>query len=361
MYPVIRLFGLILILITSLYTVLRQQNSEALPWLAVVSDDGYLYRMNANGEDSRQIASIGYTSFPPLWTADGRWIGFLKNESQVFVHFTRHDGRTPTSILKPIPVYGAMAWSPDGQTMIFQDGFNIYRAASDGTNLVKLAAPQGQKSHMSWSPDGGWIAFVMFDQTSSYNIYLMRPDGSQPHALTQGVQQNYYPVWSPDGQWIAFVSNDSSFGFQLHKIRVDGTDRQQLTRHIMVATFSPPVWSPDGKWIAFGAQQNAYDWNIYRVRSDGQSQEQLTSLRHQNRNPDWSPDGQWIVFQSHQHGTSSIYRMNQDGSELRRLTNAVQNAHFPRWSPRTEFSWNPIWLLLIGLGAAAFPIFLPDT
>lgn len=344
----IGLFGILLLIISGVYTAVRQQVSEALPWLVFVSSDGYLYRINADGDDFRRISFVGQTSFAPSWTSNGQWIGFLKYESQVFVHRVRHDGKDALSILKPIPLYGSMAWSPDGTSIVFHDGFNIYRARSDGSNLVKLPAPRGQKSHLSWSPDGKWLSFVLLDQPSGYNLYLMSPDGSHAFALTEGSRQNYYPVWSPDGEWLAFISNDSNFGFQLHKIRADGTERQQITHRVMVATFSRPAWSPDGKWIAFGAQNSLYDWNIYRVSSDGAVQEQLTDMRHQNRNPSWSPDGKWIAFQSYQNGASAIYRINADGSNGQQLTNAAGNARFPIWSPRTDFAWHPLLLLLIG-------------
>lgn len=350
------ILGVLLLGISSGYSVVRHQPSDTLPWLAFISGDAYLYRMDADGDNLHQVSYTGHANAAPHWSSDGQWISFIKGGREVRGHRINLNGKMLESITEPIRLYGAIALSPDGQSVAFHNGFRLY--STDGSQIRELPVPRGQKSHLSWSPDGEWLVFVLLDRANGYNLYLIRPNGRDLTRITQEARQNFYPVWSPDSQWLAFVSSNSDFGFQVHKIRLDGTDRQQLTRRVMVANFSAPVWSPDGNWIAFSAQRGAFHWNIYRVRSDGTHQEQLTDLQHQNRNPSWSPDGKWIAFQAYQQGGTAVYRMNSNGSDLQRLTYLPESAKYPVWSPRTEFNWNPLLLIVLGVGTLIMRIYL---
>lgn len=338
-------FGFTLLAVTGVYSLVRQHPSDSLPHLAFISEDGFLYRMNADGENLQQLAATGYASFAPTWSQDGKWVGYIQNQREVRGQQITLRGRMQAPLTTPIRLYGAMAWHERG--VAFHNGFRLY--LDDGNQVKELPAPQGQKSHLAWSPDGAWLAFVVLDRPTGYNIYLIRPDGTHLTPLTNDARQNIYPLWSPDSKWIAFVSNNSTFGFQLHKIRPDGRNRQQITDAISVAHFSPPAWSPDGAWLAFAGQRGSMDWNIYRVRSDGSLQEPLTDSRYPARNPAWSADGRFIAFQSQQHGSSMIYRMKADGSHLQPLTPDTLSAKYPVWSPRREFDWQPFKLLIVGL------------
>ncbi len=67
--------------------------------------------------------------------------------------------------------------------------------------------------------------------------------------LTSSSEREYTPVWSPDGRWIAYTTwSDSSLG-SLRLISADG--RRTRTLSTIPGRYTNPVWSPDGTKIAF--------------------------------------------------------------------------------------------------------------
>jgi dipeptidyl aminopeptidase/acylaminoacyl peptidase len=66
------------------------------------------------------------------------------------------------------------AWTPDGQTIYFTRGGNIYRIPRTGGDATVVANTQGGRSP-SISPDGKWLAFARFDaDDSNSDIWVIR-------------------------------------------------------------------------------------------------------------------------------------------------------------------------------------------
>lgn len=68
-------FGLVLVVITPVLTVLRR---DAMPpsWIAFVSEDYELYRMNPDGRGVVQLTHTSEREWYPTWSPDGRWIAY---------------------------------------------------------------------------------------------------------------------------------------------------------------------------------------------------------------------------------------------------------------------------------------------
>lgn len=143
------------------------------------------------------------------------------------------------------------AWSPDGRRFAFSsthDGNQeIYTAAADGSDLVRLTQSPGLDAHPCWSPDGESILFAT-DRWGGLEIASVRPDGSGVTRLTESPGLDDYPAVAPDGKRIAFVSNRDG-QFEIYVMGADGSSPTNLTRSPARESF--PTWTPDGTGVTF--------------------------------------------------------------------------------------------------------------
>jgi Tol biopolymer transport system component len=110
-----------------------------------------------------------------------------------------------------------------------EGNYDIYSMAIDGTDVQQLTQTDEQEAEPAWSPDGKTIAYasgyLRADVTCGFihtgrggdpilthpDIYLMANDGTDQTRLTE-TEKNIEPTWSPDGGSLAFVNfNDDVF------------------------------------------------------------------------------------------------------------------------------------------------------
>ena len=225
------------------------------------------------------------------------------------------------------------AWYPEGSSQL--DG-EIYVAATDGTNMIRLTNAEGMDDQPAWSPDGTRIAFRSV-RSGHGDIWVMGANGSGQTNLTNdflpATSNEQSPAWSPDGSRIAYSSDIDSYPFsKLWTMRADGSDKQRL---IPAATGTDvidtePSWSPDGTRVAFRRVTNS-DSDIMVVTLSSRAVTRLHVDLYQYA-PSWSPDGKLIAFaSSHENPMSDIYTMKPDGTGLVRLTTGVDSHWRPRW------------------------------
>ena len=143
------------------------------------------------------------------------------------------------------------SWSPDGKRFAFSsthDGNQeIYTAAADGTDVVRLTQSPGLDAHPSWSPDGRTIAFAT-DRWGGLELAAVGRDGAGLVRLTQSRGLDDYPAYSPVGSRLAFVSNRDG-QFEIYVAAPDGSSPVNLSRHPRRDTY--PTWTPDGRGVTF--------------------------------------------------------------------------------------------------------------
>ena len=269
----------------------------------------------------------------------------------------------------------SVAWSPDGQKLAYVRDKALYLANSDGTEVRRLAAMDGQPLHPHWSPDGRKIRFgVVIDDSKPFRIWEVRADGSglrtvypswsafpgnwtadgkyfvfaadgqiwvvrektgmfqragEPTPLSTGQLLPNFPILSADGKRIFFAGNTESRNeflrydlksgrFALELPGVSGTELE---------------YSRDGKWVTYVSPQ---DGSLFRSAADGSDRLQLTSSPLGAGMPHWSPDGKLIAFHASRGGPQSlrIYVVPFDGGVPRQVTNGESGADGdPSWSP----------------------------
>lgn len=182
-------------------------------------------------------------------------------------------------------------YSPDGKRIVFQStrsgSFEIWRADTDGSNLVQLTSFGGPLTGTPrWSPDGRQISFDSRPAAHS-NIFIISADGGPVRRFTDETSDDGVASWSHDGRWIYFASNRTGV-WQVWKRTVDGGPPIQITRDGGFA----PIESPDGKFLYYTKFDAAGAWSV-----PVQGGEEIKVL-------DEPPRGYWGYFAV---GTDGLY------------------------------------------------------
>ena len=116
------------------------------------------------------------------WSPDGQWIASLWADGQPGLYVTSAGGG-PARLLSDLGYEQIAGWSPDSQQVYFaipgadQGGF-VLRSASRGdgtiTDVLTLDDSSLKFTAATVSPDGKWVAYRGFDNTS---LYLKSLDG----------------------------------------------------------------------------------------------------------------------------------------------------------------------------------------
>jgi len=116
------------------------------------------------------------------------------------------------------------------------------------------------------SPDGARLSFSALGRLYELELPAARPAGGRrtsatPRRLETPMARAYCPTYSPDGKWLAYVSWSDSTAGDLWRMPARGGASERLTR--IPSQFANPAYSPDGSKIALvrgnGAPQRGHD------------------------------------------------------------------------------------------------------
>lgn len=267
--------------------------------------DGYpcdqIYTMRIDGTDLRRVSTGAGRTTCGYYYPNGKEILFASTH--------RAGAQCP-----PKPSYER------GYVWPLHEGYDIYRANADGSNLRALTLTPGYDAEATIAPDG-LIAFTSV-RDGDLEIYTMRGDGSDVKRLTNSPGPDGGPFFSWDGKRIAYRARPLQPGpelddylallkqhlFRPTKLEIyvmdrDGRNQRQLTS-LDAASFAPS-WTPDNKRIVFASnvkdpQQRNFD--IFVMNDDGTGLEQVTFNETFDGFPMFSPDGKRLVFASNRNG-----------------------------------------------------------
>jgi TolB protein len=138
------------------------------------------------------------------WSPDGKYIVFTSNRNgRSGIYVMNDDGSHQRLLLSndPPSLDTSPVWSPMSQQIAFTshraEGYGIFVVDDDGANLTYLPTPTENPGHLSWSPDGIYLAFEVFtDSMNSVEIYVIEfNEELNEMRLTDNDFYDGYPAW----------------------------------------------------------------------------------------------------------------------------------------------------------------------
>jgi len=215
---------------------------------------------------------------------------------------------------------------------------NENRAAKDYRLVVADADGEGMQVAVrsnepiispAWSPDGGKVAYVSFEQRKPV-IYVQNLVTGQRTVVSNQKGSNSAPAWSPDGSKLAIaLSKDGHY--QVYSVNVDGTGLRRLSNSNGIDT--EPQFSADGQSIYFTSDRSGGP-QIYKMPASGGNATRVTFKGNYNISPRVASDGKTLAWVSQREGGYSLFAMDlASGQELRLADGATE----PSFSPNGKY------------------------
>ena len=329
-------------------------NQIAFVWDGGKGNNTDIYIKLIDAEELVRLTTNPAEDTSPAWSHDGRHIAFVrrgKNEPGIFIITAL--GGSERAIHSPLTreadILHGIAWSPVGELLAFsergspQEPYSIFLLSLESLKPTRLTSPPAGSVgdfYPAFSPDGQTLAFRRGGDIFAANEgYLVPITGGAPKLLTN--MFTGYPfgpfglAWTQDGREIVFTMRSGDGRDRLWRTSVSGATPERLTA-AGDNVYSPAI-SRQGNRIAY--TQSNVDTNIWRFeapnspgRTGGPTK--LIASTFTDNSARYSPDGKRIVFRSTRSGSPEIWMCESDGSNPHKLTSfSGPNAGSPSWSP----------------------------
>jgi serine/threonine-protein kinase len=255
---------------------------------------------------------------------------FVPSGHLVYVHrntlfAVRFDVDTLEAAGVPVPIVDDVADDVTDRTAHFDfadDGTLVYLSrdavTSDRTiawmdrsgQVEPLLEVPGRYGYLAPSPDGRSLAFV-----SGQDIWVLDLKRRRPSRVSFSTSGNQWPVWAPDSAHLVFSAQGrSGVGRSLWWLRADGGEEPQLILE-SADEVHPSSVSPDGRYVAVHRRdvETLYDIWLLPLDCTEPQHPKAGALEVFLRTPvnEWgavfSPDGRWVAYYSEESGTGEIY------------------------------------------------------
>lgn len=281
----------------------------------------------------------------------------------------------------------AAAWAPDGRTIAYSAGTEIYLTSEDGLATREVGSFALIPCALNWSQDGQRLRFVLAGHSGKSMLWgQLSGDGMKTATIRplpsstvwngdwapSGWADSYFvedhvptiernPVWLVryGSKWwepplqvapVPFVQgalNGIAFSPKTSRLLVltkpeDRTSfvsfdpRHQTFRQILAGVSGTFLdYSPDGKWVTYVSfPENS----LWLSQADGNGARQLTFPPESVELPRWSPDGKQIAYMARQPGLPwRIYILQLETGKTREASVGNDEQGAPTWSPDGRF------------------------
>jgi hypothetical protein len=245
---------------------------------------------------------------------------------------------------------GAVAWSPDGGSLVYSMQGRLWRQRVDSDEAFELTQGASYDHQPDWSPDGRSIVYAAY-QDDAIELRLLDLESLASVPLTRNGAVNVEPRFSPDGTRIAFVSTLFEgrfhiFVMELHDgqpgpVRRLSEDHESGLPRYYYSRFDhylSPTWSPDGGEILFVSNRGRI-WGtggFWRMRAEPGATPREIHYEETTwkARPDWSRDGRRVAYASYLgRQWHQLWVVPAEGGDAFPLSYGEHDVTAPRWSP----------------------------
>lgn len=273
-------------------------------WIAFVSNrqkpKSQIYLIPVDGGEARPLTNLEEGAIGEFaWSLDGSKIAFVFREKAPEWREEAVKERKEKGLSNPPLVITRAYWRLDGDGVFLNQRYHLY-VVDVRTGETRQLTPDSEFNEFSptWSPDGKWIAFLSNrnperqDDWGWMEIWRVSVEGGEPERVAAPDGPKSTLRWSPDGKWLAYIGNpypDDPYPRNDHVWRIpaeggEGVDLiPTLDNTVGVGTLTdvrefgggaPLLWSADSSTLYFLVSERGGVYP-YRVRVDGTHLEKL--------------------------------------------------------------------------------------
>jgi Tol biopolymer transport system component/predicted Ser/Thr protein kinase len=330
----------------------------AFTWTGPKQDNPDIYVQQIGSGSPLRLTTDASNDYNPVWSSDGRWIAFLRSQSEA--------GKSELRLIPPLggperklaeirvsdasftPPY--LAWCPDGNCLIVTDSpgegqpaplFVVSLETAEKRRLTNPQLPALSDTNPAVSPDGSWLVFRRnasgLFTGELYRLPLRRglTAAGEPRRLTLTALDAGYPTWMPGSKEILFSARGS-----LWRLVVPGESTPARLQFVGEDGLMPVVSRPQpGRPARLVYVRSFQDSNVLRVETSAPGATassppvvSISSTREESH-LQLSPDGRRVAFASNRSGEWEIWLADPDGANAVQLTSMGAVSGSPRWSP----------------------------
>ena len=234
----------------------------------------------------------------------------------------------PRGVVSPLASFAEPGISPDGSTIAFVSGGDIWEAPARGGDARLLVSHPATESRPLFSPDGKRLAFTS-TRTGNGDVYVLALVSGDLTRLTFDDANELVTGWSADSQSVFFQTGSHEISGMLDVYRVSaegGTPMAVAADRYTTEYFASA--SPGGDAVAITARANAGSqwwrkghshldeseiWIVRDFGSDAPKYAQVTRGGAKDAWPMWAAGGKGLYFMSDRSGAQNIWSVSSLG------------------------------------------------